>query len=59
MFKADEICKQCKSELISLIRPETELCDDCIEWNRRNICVSCGNEKENGLCMACWENEPY
>lgn len=46
MFKSEEICKECRAELISLLEPQYGLCDDCIEdWRtRRDLTRNLQNE---------------
>jgi len=72
MFKKDEICMECKSELTSMTRPNNDgLCDDCLEdWelfealSKKVICELCHEREvhhtlEDGTqaCTPCMENE--
>jgi hypothetical protein len=62
MFKADLICPECGSELISLLKPKYGLCDDCIEdWQDRrdkvdpDKCIHGNLKNDCENCLTPWE----
>lgn len=51
-----DVCKGCCEDL----NKHTEaLQNRAAKEKDDRKCSVCGTIKENGLCMACWENEPY